>query len=124
MRYLAKFLVLAAAFSSYQTVASSANPLIGRWLPQPETNQLIKHGVQCVYTEMVYTAKTFGSTMPGIGPFPAIHHIVDVSYNLADPHILYVLLSEPASQPQRVKLIDHDHIQPDAADGCIYRRAG
>jgi hypothetical protein len=104
--------------------ALNGNPLIGRWLPMPETNQTRNTNVEvsCTYSELIFTPTTETQSSPGIGPFPATTHVDDVTYNLTDPRILYVILKAPLSEPGRITLIDRDHIQPDTISGCIYRR--
>ena len=123
MRYTGVIVASALAVCS-PAKAAVANPLIGRWVPQAETNQLKKLGVECAHSEMVYTATTAGETGIPIGPYPATRQSRSVRYNLTNPRDIWVIPTGPMSQPGHVRVLDSNHIQPEAADGCVYRRAG
>jgi hypothetical protein len=109
---------------SPRAVPASAKALFGRWLAMPETAQLPSPGgFACTLTEIDFTPTSEVRITPANRFWASERRVQNITYVNKDAHGFYVVPQGSTTGPG-VDIVDSQHIRPEYADQCLYRKAG
>lgn len=109
-------LLLATLLACGSTPAAKPNPLLGKWFVAPDQPT-------CSIVAREFTPTSETTTVIPIGPYPGRTDTGPITYNLEDPHNIYVIGPTGITNAGRWQIIDADHVRDASFSDCLYQRA-